>query len=57
MPLYKLHMTARQGGVHFAEGSYDAIAIKLFNELDMDCFYVRLVGQNPLLHWLNELIA
>ncbi|KAH7107354.1 UROD/MetE-like protein [Auriculariales sp. MPI-PUGE-AT-0066] len=30
-----------KGSVHFAEGSYDAIAIKLFNVLNMDCFYLE----------------
>ena len=29
-----------QGGVHFSEGGYDRIAIKLFNEIDVDCYYV-----------------
>ena len=28
-------------GVHFSEGGYDRIAIKLFNEIHVDCYYVR----------------
>ena len=30
-----------QGGVHFTEGAYDRIAAKLFNQLDVDTFYVN----------------
>lgn len=30
-----------QGGVHFSEGPYDRIAVKVFNTLDVDTFYVR----------------
>jgi len=30
-----------KGGVHFAEGGYNRIAVKLFNCLDVDTFYVR----------------
>ena len=26
--------------MHFSEGGYDRIAIKLFNEINVDCFYV-----------------
>jgi methionine synthase II (cobalamin-independent) len=29
------------GGVHFCEGSYDRIAEKLFNNLDVDAFYLE----------------
>jgi hypothetical protein len=28
-------------GKHFSEGGYDRIAAKLFNEIDVDCYYVR----------------
>lgn len=27
-------------GKHFSEGGYDRIAAKLFNEIDVDCYYV-----------------
>lgn len=27
-------------GVHFSEGGYDRIAIKLFNEINVNCYYV-----------------
>ncbi|PPQ70490.1 hypothetical protein CVT26_013997 [Gymnopilus dilepis] len=30
-----------KGGVHFTEGGYDRIAIKLFNTLDVDVFYLE----------------
>lgn len=30
-----------KGGMHFSEGGYDRIAIKLFNEINVDCYYVR----------------
>jgi len=30
-----------KGGVHFSEGGYDRIAIKLFNELLFDCYYLE----------------
>ena len=29
-----------QGGVHFSEGGYARIAVKVFNTLDVDVFYV-----------------
>jgi hypothetical protein len=29
-----------QGGVHFSEGGYGRIAVKVFNTLDVDVFYV-----------------
>ena len=29
-------------GRHFSEGGYDRIAVKLFNELNVDCYYVRM---------------
>ncbi|THH11224.1 hypothetical protein EW145_g811 [Phellinidium pouzarii] len=28
-------------GMHFSEGGYDRIAIKLFNEIDVDCYYLE----------------
>lgn len=28
-------------GVHFSEGGYDRIAIKMFNQLDFDCYYLE----------------
>jgi len=28
-------------GVHFSEGGYDRIAIKMFNELNFDCYYLE----------------
>ena len=31
-----------QDGIHFSEGGYDRIAVKLFNEIDADCYYVRI---------------
>ena len=42
-----------QGGVYFAEGGYDRIAVKLFNTLDVDVFYVcgfRVFEKNPNLN-------
>jgi len=27
--------------MHFSEGGYDAIAVKLFNEVDVDCYYLE----------------
>ncbi|KIO06076.1 hypothetical protein M404DRAFT_8874 [Pisolithus tinctorius Marx 270] len=27
--------------IHFSEGGYDAIAVKLFNEIDVDCYYLE----------------
>ncbi|CAA7258679.1 unnamed protein product [Cyclocybe aegerita] len=30
-----------KGGVHFAEGGYERIAVKLFNTLDVDVFYLE----------------
>lgn len=30
-----------KGGVHFSEGGYDRIAVKLFNTLDVDTFYLE----------------
>jgi len=30
-----------RGGIHFSEGGYDRIAVKLFNELNMDCYYLE----------------
>lgn len=30
-----------RGGIHFSEGGYDRIAIKLFNVLKMDCYYLE----------------
>jgi methionine synthase II (cobalamin-independent) len=38
-----------QGGVHFSEGGYDRIAVKLFNELDVDTFYV-CNSSSPLIY-------
>jgi methionine synthase II (cobalamin-independent) len=29
-----------KNGKHFSEGGYDRIAIKLFNEIDVECYYV-----------------
>lgn len=29
-----------QGGIYFSEGGYNRIAVKLFNTLDVDVFYV-----------------
>lgn len=37
-----LRLTVKQGK-HFAEGSYARIAIKLFNNLDVDTFYVSIL--------------
>ncbi|KZO97851.1 UROD/MetE-like protein [Calocera viscosa TUFC12733] len=42
-----------RGGIHFSEGSYDAIAVKLFNELNVDFYYLefdtpRAGGFEPL---------
>ncbi|KZV76716.1 UROD/MetE-like protein [Peniophora sp. CONT] len=28
-------------GMHFSEGGYDRIAVKLFNELNVDCYYLE----------------
>jgi hypothetical protein len=33
-----------QGGVHFTEGGYGRIAVKLFNTLDVDTFYVCITA-------------
>jgi methionine synthase II (cobalamin-independent) len=30
-----------KGGVHFSEGGYDAIAVKLFNEINCDVYYLE----------------
>ena len=27
--------------IHFSEGGYDAIAVKLFNEVNVDCYYLE----------------
>ncbi|GAA5828815.1 hypothetical protein JCM3766R1_003829 [Sporobolomyces carnicolor] len=42
-------------GLHFSEGGYDRIAVKLFNELNVDCYYLeydteRAGGFEPLAH-------
>ena len=29
-------------GMHFSEGGYDRIAIKLFNQINVDCYYVSV---------------
>jgi len=29
------------GSVHFSEGGYDAVAVKLFNDLNVDCYYLE----------------
>ncbi|KLO17052.1 UROD/MetE-like protein [Schizopora paradoxa] len=30
-----------KGGMHFSEGGYDRIATKLFNEINVDCYYLE----------------
>jgi len=30
-----------RGSVHFSEGGYDAVAIKLFNDVNVDCYYLE----------------
>lgn len=35
-------MACGQGGVHYSEGGYGRIALKLFNTLDVDVFYVSV---------------
>lgn len=30
-----------QSGLHFSEGGYDRIAIKLFQEINVDCYYLE----------------
>ncbi|KAH8120189.1 UROD/MetE-like protein [Phellopilus nigrolimitatus] len=30
-----------KNGMHFSEGGYDRIAIKLFNEINVDCYYLE----------------
>ncbi|KZV99114.1 UROD/MetE-like protein [Exidia glandulosa HHB12029] len=30
-----------RGGIHFSEGGYDRIAVKLFNVMKMDCYYLE----------------
>ena len=30
-------------GMHFSEGGYDNIAIKLFNEINVDAYYVSFI--------------
>ena len=37
-----------KGGMHFSEGGYDRIATKLFNEINVDCYYVRISFANPM---------
>jgi len=32
-----------KGGVHFSEGGYDAIAVKLFNEINCDTYYLECI--------------
>ena len=27
--------------IHFSEGGYDAIAVKLFNKINVDCYYLE----------------
>jgi len=44
-----------KGGVHFSEGGYDAIAVKLFNEINCDTYYLeydtpRAGNFEPLAH-------
>lgn len=34
--------------MHFSEGGYDRIAVKLFNEINVDCYYVRFTSISPL---------
>lgn len=29
------------GSIHFSEGGYDAVAVKLFNNLNVDCYYLE----------------
>ena len=38
--------------MHFSEGGYDRIAIKLFNEINVDCYYVSsaLMNSNIAVH-------
>ena len=38
-------LSAVQGGIHFSEGPYDRISVKLFNTLDVDTFYVSDASQ------------
>ncbi|KZT53885.1 UROD/MetE-like protein [Calocera cornea HHB12733] len=45
-----------RGGIHFAEGGYDKIAVKLFNSLNVDFFYLeydspRAGGFEPLRYY------
>ncbi|KAF8528397.1 hypothetical protein BU17DRAFT_73467 [Hysterangium stoloniferum] len=37
---FGVHM-CRGNGIHFSEGGYDRIAVKLFNDLDVDTFYLE----------------
>ena len=38
-----------KGGVHFSEGGYDAIAVKLFNEINCDTYYLECISpHSPL---------
>ena len=30
-----------KNGIHFSEGGYDRIAIKLFREINVDCYYLE----------------
>ena len=49
--LFNLHMASSgnfKGGRHFSEGGYDAIAVKLFNELNADTYYVRCTLFTPV---------
>ena len=33
-----------KGGMHFSEGGYDAIAVKLFNEINCDTYYLECMS-------------
>ncbi|EAU93164.2 hypothetical protein CC1G_10532 [Coprinopsis cinerea okayama7 len=51
-----------KGGVHFTEGSYDRIALKVFNTLDVDVFYLeydteRAGDFTPLKHFPLDKVA
>ncbi|GAA5929561.1 uncharacterized protein JCM15063_004186 [Sporobolomyces koalae] len=50
-----VHLCRGNFSMHFSEGGYDRIAVKLFNELNVNCYYLeydteRAGGFEPLAH-------
>ncbi|KAG6851185.1 hypothetical protein H0H93_015195 [Arthromyces matolae] len=60
--LLDTYIRAINGGVHFSEGGYARIATKLFNNLDVDTFYLEYDTERagdfaPLKHLPNNKVA